>query len=109
VDKDGWAQKFEIPPDAGERGQGWTGEQVAAWKPPARDVLLGYYQAVRRGAREYLPALTQEDLDMKIVWGRVDEPRSVAGLLGHLTWDAVIHGGQIAFLRGLYKGMGWHI
>jgi hypothetical protein len=29
-------------------------------------------------------------------------------LLGQFTWDNVAHGGQIAYLRGLFIGMGWH-
>jgi hypothetical protein len=38
----------------------------------------------------------------------VPEPRTVADALGQMVWDAVAHGGQIAYLRGFYRGMGWH-
>ena len=98
-----------MDPDPEDRGLGWTPERVVAWEPPAKNVLLAYHQAVRTSAREYLPGLNQQELDRGIVYGRVDEPRPVAYLLGHLTWDAVVPGGQIAYLRGLFKGMGWHI
>ena len=88
---------------------GWTADQVAAWKPPAKDILLGYYQAVRASAREYLASLTTADLEKQVVFPPGAEPRTTASALGQMTWDIVSHGGQIAFLRGLYKGMGWHV
>ena len=36
------------------------------------------------------------------------EPRPVWAALGQVTWDNISHGGQIAYLRGLFIGMGWH-
>jgi hypothetical protein len=30
-------------------------------------------------------------------------------LLGVLVWDNCAHGGQIAYLRGYYEGMGWPV
>ena len=107
--KEEWAQKFGMAADPDDRGVGWTAEQVAAWKPPAKDVLLGYYQAVRGSAREYLPSLTSADLEKQVVYPPSADPRSTAAALGQMTWDIVAHGGQIAYLRGLYRGMGWHV
>src|SRR5205085_7219103 len=31
-----------------------------------------------------------------------------AAALAQVTWDNVAHGGQIAYLRGLFQGMGWY-
>ena len=107
--KEEWAQKFGMAADPDDRGVGWTAEQVAAWKPPAKDVLLGYYQAVRGSTREYLPSLTSADLEKQVVYPPSADPRSTAAALGQMTWDIVAHGGQIAYLRGLYRGMGWHV
>ena len=104
----GWAQRFGMAPDPEDRGVGWTAGQVAEWKPPSRDVLLGYYQAVRSEAREFLAALTEQDLGKLLVFPTGAEPRTAASALGQMTWDIVAHGGQIAYLRGFYKGMGWH-
>ena len=107
--KEDWAGKFGMGDDANDRGVGWTAEQVAAWTPPARDILLGYYQAVRSATREYLNSMTWDDLEKQVVWPPSGEPRTTAAALGQMTWDIVSHGGQIAFLRGLYRGMGWHV
>ena len=105
----GWAAKYGMAVDANDRGVGWTAEQVAAWTPPARDVLLGYYDAVRAATRQYLASLTREDLERQVQWPPTSELRSTAAALGQMTWDIVAHGGQIAYLRGLYRGMGWHV
>ena len=104
----GWAQKFGMDADPEDRGVGWTGEQVSAWKVPAKDVQLGYYNAVKAAAEKYISSLSDADLQVISVIPPTLEPRSVAAALGQMTWDAVAHGGQIAYLRGLYQGMGWH-
>jgi hypothetical protein len=105
---DGWHQKFGMSDDPEDRGVGWTAEQVRAWKAPSREVQLGYYEAIKAKTREYLVSLTYADLEERKVIPPVTQPRSVAAALGQMTWDAIAHGGQIAYLRGLYLGMGWH-
>ena len=106
--QDGWHQKFGMDADPEDRGVGWTAGQVSAWKVPAKDVQLGYYQAVKAAAQKYISSLSDSDLQVVKVIPPTPEPRSVAAALGQMTWDAVAHGGQIAYLRGLYLGMGWH-
>ncbi len=106
--KDGWAEKFSIQPDIEDRGVGWTAEQVAAWVPPSRDVQEGYYHAVKAATREYLDRVSDEELAREIVLPPVPEPRSLAGCFGQVMWDNLAHGGQIAYLRGLFQGTLWH-
>ncbi len=103
---DGWHQKFGMSDEESDFGMGWTAEQVAAWKAPARDVLLGYYDAMKASARDYLASLSDAELDKSVMVG--NESRGVSDLLGVLVYDNVVHGGQIAYLRGFYGGMGWH-
>ena len=103
-----WFEKFGMSEDPDDRGVGWTAEQVAAWKPPSREVLVGYFDAVTTGAKSYIDGMTVADLERRIVAPPVAEPRSVATLLGQMVWDNVAHGGQIAYIRGFYQGMGWH-
>ena len=105
---EGWSGKYGMPDDPEERGVGWTAEQVAAWLTAPREAQLGYYEAIKNAAREYLASLSDADLEKTLVIPPVPEPRSVAQGLGQMTWDNIAHGGQIAFLRGMYLGMGWH-
>lgn len=106
--KDGWHQKFGMPPDPDDFGMGWTAAQVSAWRPPAKNVLLEYYEAVKSSARDYLPGVTAFDLERQIPFSAPLNTVSLGDALGVLVWDNIVHGGQIAYLRGYYQGMGWH-
>ncbi len=81
---------------------------MGGWQSPGRDVQLGYYEAIKAAAKEYLAPLTLAELEVRLVIPPVAEPRSVGAGLGQMTWDNIAHGGQIAYLRGLFIGMGWH-
>lgn len=105
---DGWHQRFGMDDEPEDRGVGWTAKQVASWQPPNRSVLIGYYQAVRAATNGYLSSVTDAELEEMKVISPVPEPRTVANALGQMVWDVVAHGGQIAYLRGFYRGMGWH-
>ena len=102
---DGWHQKFGMSDEESDFGMGWTAEQVAAWKAPSRDVLVGYYEAMKASAKNYLVSLSDAGLDQSVMVG--NESRGVSDLLGVLVYDNVVHGGQIAYLRGFFGGMGW--
>ncbi len=106
--QDKWHKKFGMDPEPNEFGMGWSGEQVLAWKPPSKDVLLGYFNATNSAARDYLQPLSASDLAKEIPFPALPATVSVADALGVLVWDNIVHGGQIAYLRGYYKGMGWH-
>jgi hypothetical protein len=106
--QDGWHAQFGMAPDPDDRGVGWTAAQVVNWVPPAKDVQQGYYAATKQTARAYMASLSDADLQVRRVIPPVPEPRTVAAALGQVTWDNIAHGGQIAYLRGLFQGMGWY-
>ena len=106
--KDGWYEKFGLSDDANETGQGWDKEQVAAWKLPPKESLVGYYEAVKAAATEYIGSLSASDMERQL--NIPSRPTaSIGTLLGVLVFDNCVHGGQIAHLRGYYKGMGWFV
>lgn len=104
----GWNEKFGMSGNV--RGMGWSSEELAGWSAPSLDVILGYQETVRRAAREYIGSLTGEDLERRVTFPPEAETQdhTIATALGQLVWDNVAHGGQIAYLRGLFQGMGWH-
>ncbi|MBC8279177.1 MAG: DinB family protein, partial [Chloroflexi bacterium] len=104
---EGWHEKFGMPADEEDRGVGWSAAQVAQWSPPPKAVQIAYYEAVKEHTRNFLANVTPEELERKIVMGTVPEPRTIAVLMGQMVWDTVAHGGQIAYLRGFFRGMGW--
>ena len=106
--KDRWYDNFGLDGDLNNTGQGWTDEQVGAWPLPAKALLVGYYEAVKAAAREHIQSLSASDLERQITI----PPRptaSIGSILGVLVYDNCVHGGQIAYLRGYYKGMGWFV
>ncbi len=107
--QDGWCEKCGLSDDPETTGQGWSAERVTDWTVPSRVVLLGYFEATKAAAREYLDGLSDADLNATRVVPPATEPRSVSEMLGILVYDNVTHGGQIAFLRGYYDGRGWFI
>ena len=107
--REGWAEKYGMAAvDPEDRGVGWTAEQVAAWTPPAIEIQLGYYAAVKADIRNYLAALTLADLERETLIPPMTAPHTVGAALGQRAWDNIAHGGQIAYLRGYFQGMGWY-
>ena len=106
--RDGWHEKFGMDPEPDDFGMGWSAEQVLAWNPPSKEVLLGYYHSANSATRDYLGPLSAPDLERQIPFPAPPTTVSVGDALGVLVWDNIVHGGQIAYLRGYYKGMGWH-
>lgn len=104
---EGWHQKFGMEGDPDQRGVGWSAADVTAWEPPATEVQLGYYEVVKAAARQYISSLNGEALEVSRVIAPLPEPRTVGSALGQMTWESVAHGGQIAYLRGLFQGAGW--
>ena len=106
--KDGWYEKFGLDEDINNTGQGWSEQQVAAWQLPAKNLLVDYYDGVKAAAKEYILTLSASDLERQITI----PPRptaSIGSFLGVMVYDNCVHGGQIAYLRGYYKGMGWFL
>ncbi len=104
----GWEEHYTMPAGGENRGLGWTHRMVCDWQPPSRVLQMDYFEQVRTALREYLPSLSEAEMRQARAIPPVSEPRTVASALGQMTWDCVSHGGQIAYLRGMYKGMGWH-
>ena len=106
--KDCWHEKFNLDDDANNTGQGWTKEQVADWPLPAKESLIGYYDSVKSAAREYIGTLSASEFERQLTIPP-RPPASIGTFLGVLVFDNCVHGGQIAYLRGYYKGMGWFL
>jgi DinB superfamily len=100
--RDAWDQRLGLPPE--DDGFGYTVEQVATL--PRFDIAdcLAYYEAVRRATLQYLDALTPADLD------RCPDPvrrpgHTIGRTFSHLIVEGSQHLGQVAYLRGLQRGL----
>ena len=112
--RDGWHRKFGMEPGSVESedfrdiGSGQTAQEVAAFEVPDVNTLIGYYSAVREATKKYLKSITTDDLDKEMPdpWGEGTAP--LATSLFCIVDEALAHGGHVAYLRGMYRGMGWY-
>ena len=102
--EDGWSAKFNREPNSRDTGFGSKSEDVAAFKSPDVEVLLGYHRAVFERTKQYLDNLSDAELGREL-----NNPAfpTVEALLVAILSDGLQHLGQVAYLRGLLKGKGW--
>ncbi len=102
----GWAARLgQELNDPNDTGYGYGQEQLAAFQHPDREILLGYGAATLDAAKTFLATLDDSDFDRR----NVVNPRGGAMTLGNicqqLLWEFNQHGGQIAYLRGMQRGL----
>ncbi len=104
---EGWCEKFGLANNVD--GLGRTAD-LASWLPPSKDVQIGYFEAVKAITREFVPPLSAEDLQRRYVFPpqALVQEHTLATALGQLVLESLTHGGQIAYLRGYYRGSGWY-
>lgn len=105
--KDEWCTKFNRPCDSTDTGYGHGPEQLASFKSPNIDILLGYHRASLERARNYLSTLDSSDLDRKIDDNWTQLFPTVGSRLVIYLDDIQQHAGQVAYVRGLLQGQGW--
>jgi hypothetical protein len=100
----GWHAKFDRPSDPRDFGLGHTPEDLAAFKTPDIETLLGYEKAVVDRTKRYLNNLPESELDRKL--DHPVFPTVGAHIMSAIT-DNLQHAGQAGYVRGLLKGRGW--
>lgn len=106
--KEGWHDKFGRPVDPEDAGMGDKPEDLAKFRSPDAETLLGYHKAVLERSQRFFPTMSKADMD-KVVEGTPFKPPPTVGmmLIGTLS-DGLQHAGQAAYIRGLRQGYGWH-
>ncbi len=98
---EGWREKLGTP----EKGSGfeYTVEQLKVWPVPKLEDLRKYADAVQERMRAYVDSLTAEKMD------EVPRPErssdSIGATLTRITTEMALHVGQIAYLRGVQRGL----
>ena len=100
--RDAWYQKLGLPEQ--DHGFGYTAEQVANLPRFNIADCMAYYDAVRRETLRYLDGLTAEDLD------RCPDPErrpgyTIGKMFSHVIVEESQHLGQVAYLRGIQRGL----
>ncbi|APV44754.1 hypothetical protein Dform_01430 [Dehalogenimonas formicexedens] len=103
--KDGWHDKFNLPPDPEDTGFGDSIEQVRAFKSPSASVLE-YCRAVVAASNRYLKTVNASELNREL--DESYQPRPTVGVrIVSIMADALVHAGEAAYIRELIKGSGW--
>ena len=97
--RQGWQERFALPPEASDNGYGDTPEQVGAVRVESADLLLDHLDAVHARTLEHLRGLTEDDLD-RVVDDAYDPPVTLGARLVSIVADDLQHVGQIGLLRG---------
>ncbi|MBC8275146.1 MAG: DinB family protein [Chloroflexi bacterium] len=99
-----WHEKLNLPENPQDIGYGYTAEQVTAFTVPELNDLLQYAEATRARTVDYLQAIAADKLEQVIqtpFFGKVTIGQTFAIMLCEITQ----HIGQIAYLRGLQRGL----
>lgn len=101
-----WCEELRMPSEGGGAGQ--SAEDVAAFPEVALSRLLAYHDAVRESTFRVIDSLTEADLEKshpeRRPW-RNDQP-TISWVLAHVAVEESQHVGQIAYIRGMLRGLG---
>jgi hypothetical protein len=98
---EGWREKLGTP--AKITGFEYTLEQLRAWPVPKLEILRGYADSVRKSTLALLSSIVPERLSEL---ARPDRsPDSIGDILCRITTEIALHVGQIAYMRGIQRGL----
>ena len=91
--------------DPNDTGYGYGPAQLAAFRYPERKVLMEYAAAAISAAQAYLASCSESDFDNMPVVNPRGGAMTLANMCQQLLWEFNQHGGQIAYLRGIQRGL----
>jgi hypothetical protein len=102
----GWAERLgQENYDPGDTGYGYGPEQLAAFPVPDAPAMLEYAAAALQAAKDYLAARSGADFDDMPVINPRGGTMTLANMCQQLLWEFNQHGGQIAYIRGMQRGL----
>ncbi len=94
-----WQEKLGTPVKAYQ----YTVEELQAWSVPQLEILREYANSVREKTLALLQSIPPEKLSEL---ARPDRPPDTIGaILARLSTEIALHVGQIAYLRGVQRGL----
>ncbi|MCH7620379.1 MAG: DinB family protein [Chloroflexi bacterium] len=101
-----WAARFgRTPANPEDIGFGFLVEQLEAFQVPEASVLRSYIEATRANALEHLRGMDDATLESTSVASPVGGQLTLASVYQQMVWELNQHGGQIAYLRGMQRGI----
>ena len=102
----GWAERLgQQHIGADDTGFGYGPEELASFSTPDGAVMLQYARAALDAANQHLDALGDAEFDGIEVLNPRGGSMTLANMCQQLLWEFNQHGGQIAYLRGMQRGL----
>ena len=102
----GWAERLgQEVDDPNDTGYGYGPEQLVAFQVPDAAVLLDYASATLEEARRFLSSTGDANFGSIEVVNPRGGSMTMANMCQQLIWEFNQHGGQIAYLRGMQRGI----
>ena len=95
---EGWQEKLGTPAKVAR----YTVEELQNWPVPDMAVLREYADAVRQKTLALLESIPPEKLSEPL---RPERPGTAGDTLGRMSTEIAMHVGQIAYLRGMQRGL----
>ena len=103
--EESWADKMgRSPADPRDTGARFTEEQLEEFQVPSLPLLLDYAEEAQNKAIEFLQGLDDDTLDKKVIMARGGEI-NLSTMFQQVIWEFNQHGGQMAYLRGMQRGL----
>ncbi len=105
-DDGGWSEKLDI--DVEGNGYSQTAEDIRSMPRIDVGLTMRYYADVRAASTSFFEHLEDEEALQKVVVHPSGDPSlnvSWAWVFGHLLCEEAQHLGQIAYLRGMMRGL----
>ncbi len=100
--KNGWNKKF--PFDEDDYGKGYEKQDLANLPDMNKDLLMKFYEEQRSESLKVIEKLTEEDLSKE--YKRLSGELKIGyWILGHVLVEESQHLGQVAYIRGIIKGL----
>ncbi|MDP6800567.1 MAG: DinB family protein [SAR202 cluster bacterium] len=101
--RDKWHEQFGMPER--DSGFGYTAEQVRDLAEFDMDRMLAYYDAVRVETIRFLDSITADTL-AETPHAERRPGYTIANMFSHVMVEEAQHVGQVAYLRGIQRGIG---
>lgn len=102
----GWAARLDQAAiDPNDTGYGYDPDRLQAFQPPDTPTLLQYAAAALEAAQAYLAARADADFHQIPVTNPRGGAMTLANMCQQLIWEFNQHGGQIAYIRGMQRGL----
>ncbi len=103
--EESWADKMgRAPADPMDNGSRFTEKQLEEFQVPSLSLLLDYAKEANDKAMEFLQGINDDTLDKTVISALRGEI-GMSTMFQQVIWEFNQHGGQMAYLKGMQRGM----